>query len=239
MELIEKGVLGTASEEERKLIDSRMSDQEFRKTYEETNKLISSMRLHQRQNVLKLMRDEEVRIRATEKRSETNMVSWRYWAAAAAVLLVGLFFVFNLTQQPSDIFTRYYEDLPSLNTSQSRGIDEGVSKAAFQLYRDGRVDDALSIVNDHLSKNPDDIEVVFLRGLIFLKDHKFENAVDDLARIESPAGRWYLALSYVGLKDYAEAKNTLQMIMLESDNEFRLKAGKLLEELQKLETSAP
>jgi|GEM_PF-4952046 len=238
IELIEKGLMGTASEEEKKLIDSRMSDPEFRKAYEETKKLVTSMRLHQRKNLLKLMREEEIRLSATEKRSTTSVLPLRYWAAAAAVLLIGLFFVYNLIQERTDMFARNYEDLPALNALDSRGIGTGSLEASFQLYRDGRVDEALKMVNEYLAEHPDDLEAVFLRGLILLKDRQFEKAVDDLTRIETPDGRWYLALGYIGLKDYGQAKNILQILTLESGSDLKLKADKLLEELQEMETSA-
>jgi len=88
---------------------------------------------------------------------------------------------------------------------------------AVGYLRWSRVGQALQCVNEWLSRDPDNVEALFLRSSIFRQSGTWTKVAPDLRRVvelepERPWARWWLAVALVNIGRYEEAMNHLEVL---------------------------
>lgn len=169
----------------------------------------------------------------------------------AAMLLfflipVGLYFYFNSVTAHQQLAWAYYEQPQTLaegvfditrsaddpaNTPFQKGI-----KTAENLYKAGKLEIAIAVLDTLTTEPNDQTAVQFLKGRCYfmIKQNKkalaaFENVVAQSTVIDDKA-RWALALTYLQNKDFENCKQTLQTI-IEKEEAKSEQAKELLEKL--------
>ncbi|WP_062061666.1 tetratricopeptide repeat protein [Aquimarina longa] len=161
-----------------------------------------------------------------------------YAGSIAAILIIGLFIVFQLNK-PIDSKSLYAEyknwnDLPSLTV---RDVNTNLAQAE-RLFREKKYTNALEIFNTyHSDTNSLNPQVLLYIAIAQLELDQNKLAIENFNRLlnsdtlDAPKAHWYLALTYLKLEKIEEAKNELQILLKDSSN-IHTAAQKLLDELK-------
>lgn len=177
------------------------------------------------------------------------LMSWRYWAAAASVVLVlGLgYYAYQQTtaQQDAVAFTETFtpdpsgqllKDFPSgrvASTTRTQFLD------AISSYKAGNYD----AVIDQLKTLPTDKQTVdyknYFLGLSYLANKQLAEAIPLLAKASTAAStsirrkaEWFLALAYVKNGQKEKALPTLKRISMDKANPFQSTAQRVLRKIE-------
>ncbi len=130
-----------------------------------------------------------------------------------------------------DPYDQLFEDsfvLPEIviTAPASRGdLNAAPLELGIDEYKNGKFERALTGFNEFLESNPEYLEVMYYRGLTLLKLEKREDAVKDfevVATSESEyreQAEWYLALSYIKLRQKDKAVELLKSMKKNSQTQ--------------------
>lgn len=114
----------------------------------------------------------------------------------------------DLLNKHDQIFYESFKRYPNVIASSSRGVatDSELLKL-MKHYESEKYDKALHEFNEYLATHPEEYEVLFYRGITYLKLEKPGKAIDDLTRVIDAnltlvdQAKWYLALAYVKINN--------------------------------------
>ncbi len=153
-------------------------------------------------------------------------------AAAAFLLFVFNPFAHNLssTQLADNHFEIYNMDTSRDATDLASDLENGQF-----AYKEGNYEKALLHFNTYLTQKPNDPKVLLAKGNCTYQLKQYDSAIEtfqkviQLKTIQSNAGHWYLALSYLKKDRKEDAKITLNAI--DKDSKYYQKAKELLSKL--------
>lgn len=146
------------------------------------------------------------------------------WWILAALLLLGLlgylaFFYFQPSQlQPDELYNKAIAARMELQLTQKSGTNELPVLDLQNAYNQGRFQEALPLLDLYLTANPTDNAVYLAKGISLLETGQINEAQHIFEKLQTgaslyqDAGTWYLALSYLKMKDLSEAKKALHAI---------------------------
>lgn len=153
---------------------------------------------------------------------------WINWAAAAALVVLGLFSVIQYRAATANerLFAEYFTADPpnylSLRSAQSTNTLAGKKElqTALEFYQDGVYEASLPHFNLHLEAYPEDDQAYFLLANALLGAGKSERAANLLRQLQADATSdvsrdkmsWYLALAYLEQGKTAESLNRLRQL---------------------------
>jgi len=151
-------------------------------------------------------------------------------AAAAAVLLLGIFLFKPDGPNNQELFTEYFRPFPNLANSRS-GTESTTLDLALKAYELADYSEAIQLFSQ-LDSPSDTSRIYTATSLLALG--KTNEAFNTLSSIEQPlfddAKNWYLALTLLQRDDGLKAKELLSTLLHGSAYEAR--ARELLEELE-------
>jgi len=165
----------------------------------------------------------------------------RWAAAAAVVLLLGLWFVFDRSGSPdnAELFASYYQ-APDASGLRGQNASENPLKAGLELLEEGRGDAARAHFEQLLAGSPDNAEYQYYLGhaAILQKDWAAaEQAFTAVETVETKTlahkAAWNKALTLLAANRMPELKTQLEAIRKDGDHGFYTQAGELLEELER------
>ncbi|MCR9101102.1 MAG: hypothetical protein NXI25_14170 [bacterium] len=175
---------------------------------------------------------------AYRKQKSGRVIPMRRWAAAAAAVLVllaaGYWMVSSPQQSASALATSYFEPYPDRVTTM--GSDADALTEAMAAYNTGRYEDALTRFGA-LPEGTLQVELLNLyTGTAALQSGQLDLAEQALAQTArsatayAPAGKWYLALTYLKQEKTELAKPLLEELRQEGTYKQK-SAGELLDQL--------
>jgi len=190
-----------------------------------------------KQNILDL--NKEIHKRLAKKADRKFDVKFYY--AAAAILLITLFSVFQIFfQQPpheklfAEYFQPYPNTIPLTRSSQSGELIE----TAMMQYELGNFNTCLSQLTTILSKDAKNSTAHFYAGICLLKTNRPEEAIQHFGLVNKgsnfgePAD-WYAALAHLKNKNIKTAKQNLNLIVKRGEI-YSDQSNKLLNKINSL-----
>jgi tetratricopeptide (TPR) repeat protein len=172
----------------------------------------------------------------------SNSMSWLKFLLAALVLAIAAFsvwfFMFKKEEKRfvkptiSEPVAAYFEPYPALGITMGETQNER-KKDAMVMYAQKKYETAIPLLNDSFKETQDSL-LLFYTGIAHLAVGESAEAqviFDKLQtnqNVPQEAVHWYLALSFIGLKQYDKAVPILKK--MQSDK-YKDKIQKLLEEM--------
>jgi hypothetical protein len=174
--------------------------------------------------------------KATSEKGKPKIRSLYYIlsAAAAVILLFGLFFTGNSNES---LYSDYYKvsDLPSFT---NRSDQASLLSKASTAFKEGDLDTSLNTFQEYIATGKEVDPLVYVyTGLIYSEKENLEKAVEQFDFLENAQGLdrsralWYKALAYLKFDKVAEAKIMLTSILEDPFNYNYKEAKELLEKL--------
>ena len=161
-----------------------------------------------------------------------------YFLMATAAMLA-IVFGTSIFTEPSgaDLYASYYtpEELPSFKT---RSDETSVLKKATTYFNASKIKEASIAFNTYIeiSKEPDPLVYIYT-GLIQAEQGHLEQAIEQFTLLENAdtidtsKALWYKVLIYLKFEEKAKAKETLLLILQDTNNFKYKEAQKLLGEV--------
>ena len=160
------------------------------------------------------------------------------YAAVVLLFVVPSWFLIDQYNSEEQLFARYftpYEDI--LNIRASEQLIEEQLQEAMRHYNDADYPKAIALYESVLTTAPDYHLVHLYCGISKLASEQadqaiphFKTIITDGSTIYEAHANWYLALSYLKLKNTTEAAIYLTKLT-EDENKYRKQASTLLEKL--------
>ena len=206
-EMIDRYLNGSMTEEERKAFDSRLEkDSELNKEVEIQRSIIKAIR---REQLEKIIQKEEGKI--IKQRNTRKLVIYIGSLAVAASVL-GIFYVGNLNNC-ENIANRYYASFV-YSPIPSRGGENLPLTRSDSIFFNA----LLQLENGNKKAAIKQLE-------------NLNNSTSEMIAANSPAVKWYLSLAYLKNGEKRKARILLKEIVNMPDNDFKLKAKIIMEEL--------
>lgn len=144
----------------------------------------------------------------TPVQQQRGQVRTLYWSMAAAVALLAAIGIFVFAPQPSpgelfqDYFTHY--EVPAVLRSDKPLYETAGAQEAFMMYQERNYTQAIPGFTKALAQAPNDMLMVFCRGICYVATGDTDAAVRDFDAVIKennnlfvPQARWYLALAHL------------------------------------------
>jgi tetratricopeptide (TPR) repeat protein len=195
-------------------------------------------------DILALRNKLEV-IAADHKRKRpaaARMTFTKYAAAITLLILAGsTIWLSSAKMSNEEIFEQFYSIVPVAGESVSRSLSISPDDAylkAFNEYRNGDYNKAISLFLQYTSVNQDNPEIYMLLGNSYVETEQFTEAganyrkvVDHNDNLYLEDANWMLALCYLRTGETDKARLQLSMIA-ESDSRHNRNAAKALRKLR-------
>lgn len=177
---------------------------------------------------------EDYKTTSEKEKPKTRSLYYILSAAAAVILLFGLFFTGNLNES---LYTDYYQssDLPSFT---SRSDQASLLSSASTAFKEGNLDTSLTNFQEYITTEKEVDPLVYVyTGLIYSEKDNLEKAIvqfDFLEKSQSldrSRALWYKALTYLKFDKLTDAKVMLTSILEDPSNYNYKEAKELLEKL--------
>lgn len=174
-----------------------------------------------------------------------NGGSWKLWSIAASLLiLVAAYFFFQPKQIPErDYFAAYYEIYPNMVNPTFRSESTIITDEDFQemflaikLYEKKDYDSALVVFKNLPAQLQSSDTVLFYAGLSHFYQKQFKESALLLEQLKGmdtrflEPGQWYLAISYLELRDRKLAIENLEAVS--ESKKFGGRAKEILKTIQ-------
>lgn len=165
----------------------------------------------------------------------------RWAAAAAVVLLLGLWFVFDQGGSPdnAELFASYYQ-APDASGLRGQNASDNPLMTGLKLLEEGKGDDARAYFEQLLAGAPDNAEYQYYLGHAAMLQKDWAAAEKAFTSVETAAttvlahkAAWNKALTLLAANRMPELKTQLESIRKDGDHGFYTQAGELLEELER------
>lgn len=157
-------------------------------------------------------------------------------AAASIILIIGGILLFSKTDSVNkdSLYSNFYDPEEAITIVRSGGNTEDITlKEAMMAYQDKNYESAIEL----FSKEPQNNLAKFYMGLSYMETGSSEKAIElfnELIKHQEnlfvEQAEWYLALSYLKINDYDNAKTLLSKIA-NSENIYQNDAKKILKNL--------
>ena len=177
----------------------------------------------------------------TDSKPGNRKFAWKYWAAAASVVLITavsyLLFFASSSDSAKQVYAANFK--PYLNVLEPINRDNAnIRNQAMALYQKKEYEKAIELFNQKIMTEPENGDMLFYRGVSFMCVENWDNAIADFKKISSlneksrfdTQSRWFLALAYLGKNDVKSCKTVLKALE-ENGGEYIPKAQQLLEQL--------
>ena len=230
--IIDKYLRSRLTEEENRYIEERKGDSQFAKELllkSDMSAVYGSLEMDEHKEKLQVL---EAGLK-TQKNPPVKSNNYLRWAIASLVVIATIILYFLLTKKdkPSVLYASYYKPYPNVVSPLDRSVDG--NKDIYQLYESGDYSNALSQIDPDSS----DENQQFYYALSLLGSGQANAAITALIAIGNSASRyklaseWYLAMTYLKLKDEKSCITILNKIVNNMDHPFRSEAESLLEDL--------
>ena len=241
IEMIDEFLDGKLSDTQLEAFNVRVAeDENFRQ-------LVQEMKIIQRAVISKSREDLLEKIKAVdqEEKADSNStesgklikMNARVWYRVAAIIsfvaIAGYAMFQILDTNDLNLYDKYYSHYSDLSIPASRSGDPEQTAIQFALesYMENDFNSIHELLQDVDAAN---VEAALLRGLAYLGQENFEQAIlylEIVANSETQftaSGRYYLALSFIGIGEMNQALNWLESIR--SSSMFPVE--KLIQELK-------
>lgn len=207
-EHIDRYLLGEMSESERTDFEMTVRSENLETKVSERRVLIQGVRSSERKKIKEQLTTLEASLDNSSKR-----ITWRWVAAAsAAVLILSSVWLGLRSGGSSDLFQAYFEVYPNYEQPVIRG-SETISPYTF--YEQREYERAIELW-DASSK----VEDRFYLAMAYLAIGQSEDAISLFKKLPDEhkykeQTHWYLALAYIQIDDYAEARPLLELVRFE------------------------
>ena len=142
-------------------------------------------------------------------------ISRRIWWLAAAVLVLGLIarlLFWDNIPTPQQLYAIYA--VHDFDFTEKSGT-AAILAEAESLLKNKKYKEAIPVLENYLSNNPNDGEIQLAKGIAHLEINDFEKAIEIFDEVgkTSPIlkneGIWYKGLAYLKMGDVGKARNTL------------------------------
>jgi len=166
--------------------------------------------------------------------------NWQGAYALAAVLVIGLTAAFYLVKEKPNgkLFAEVFQPYPSAIPLVRSVPAEGKLAEAFEQYEAENFTGALKIFQEILAAEPGTTAAHFYAGISCLALKETAPAIMHLQNVLNDKGNelvepaaWYLGLAYLQKNDLANARTTLNQVILDN-GAYQEKAIQLLERLK-------
>jgi len=208
------------------------TDGEFKSEFEFQKSVQSAIRSKERAEIKNLVTN-------FEKPKKQN--GWWKYTAAAVVLIVGGWMVFQQylsNPNPLELYLSYYQTYPNIIAPNVRGEkEENLKTKAFTAYDSGDFELAVQLFGKLKTQKSEDY-AVFYEGISYLEVNEpektialFENKkfINSNAQLEDYR-KWYLALAYLKIDKKEQAVEILKGLSI-TENPQKEQALKLLDEM--------
>lgn len=229
-QLIEKYIQGRLSDLEKKSVEELIqSDEEFRKAIEWEKQVAASLR----------QKSEEEFAHLLKELSQKKSTPWLKWAAAAAILILGISAILFLFQPPTpkQLFQSYFEPQPNITQPIIRGSEITTEDyEAFLAYEDRDWANAERLFEMLYGQSSNPVYLLY-QGNCLLAMGKFQESIPVLEMAASQnaelslRAKWFLALAYLQNNNLSKTKSLLQEI-IEAEDVYSQQAASLLAELE-------
>ncbi len=187
-------------------------------------------------DAIKSQKQEEIKkdLKDFEPKAKSRNM-WVYYAVAAsfAVILSVTLVLFD----SKSIYESYYEPYPNFESGITRNeASIGLREEAFQAYDRRKYGVANDLFDNHLESNPQDVAVRFFRGICYMEQMQFEEALKDFKLVIEQgtsdyleAATWYSALSYIQLDQQGSAEIILKDLLKSED--YAIESEEILKKL--------
>lgn len=198
------------------------TDADFKNKFEEYVDIQNAFKLSEAQNLKEQLNDLEPKHLPLSKKLFNN----KYLNLAyAAVLVIGLFFVFNSKTNTNQLFNDYIDTYPNVYQPITRGQEKNDSYKAFQAY-ENRNFNAAEIQFSELLKTDTNPNLQFYYAMSLLENNKLDLALSQLKNLATKKHeftaevQWYSALINLKNKDLEAVKTHLNTLK-KSDSSFK------------------
>ena len=152
--------------------------------------------------------------------------------AYAAILVIGLFFVFNSKTNTDQLFNDYIDPYPNVYQPITRGQKQNDSNKAFQAYENKNFIDA-EIMFSELLQTDSNPNLQFYYAMSLLENDKLDLALSQFDNLTSQKHefeaevQWYSALINLKNKDLEAVKNHLK-ILKSFNSSFKAKETEII-----------
>jgi len=176
---------------------------------------------------------------AEQEKKVVSLTFWKYAVAAAVALLIAaVFWLYPLRTSPEALFAQYYQPYPNVEATIERNDEMADAyQQAFQWYEDGQYEEAAAAFEELLKADIQSEALNFYIGLTALELNQSDKALQYFESvIKHPDHKyyqqslWYATLASLKNEDTESAKKYLQQLSDEKGF-YGNKATQLLEEL--------
>lgn len=163
----------------------------------------------------------------------------RWAAAAAVVLLLGLWFVFDRGGSPdhAELFAAYYQ-APDASGLRGQNASENSLMTGLKLLEEGKGDAARAHFEQLLTGAPDNAEYRYYLGHAAMLQKDWAAAEKAFTAVETTGttslahkAAWNKALTLLAAHRLAELKTQLEAIRKDGDHGYYTQAGELLKKM--------
>lgn len=234
--LIQKSIEGDLTEAEKITFEEKLQQsEEFSKEVKLQKEILAHTEAHLRsKRKVEMLADFRS---ISEEESTKTIPVWRYflYAAAAVIIIIGLFSIFNISPSgTSEIYAAYYK--PYDGVVNTRGTDSEVFKG-ITLYQQGNYQQALNLIlqSEEIPEITDGQKNLLIANCLLNLDQagksiEYLNQISkDENQLITENTKWYLAMSYLALDNLKAAREQLENLS-NSQSAYAKKSSQLLEE---------
>ena len=235
LDLIESYLEGGLSPEEKSLVESKMADSpEFAQEVDFQRKVLAQIQAERKSRMKAEMLTDFRQMKAVQAEEPVKRgVPW-YWAAAAAIVLVGAFyFVVNNQPGPEALFDDYYQAYDGVVIARG---EETALVNGINAYKNEDYEQALEVLLNVEHTDLPEGQRQLLIGNCYMNLDQPNKALASFGRIDDQVAvnilynrDWYIALALLKSGDVANARQSLEQIAT-SSNIYASQAQALLEE---------
>ncbi len=212
--------------------------------------IIRGIREFEEDNVLKLiMQTADAELENISPPQISDRKLYLYSAAAIAIILTGIYFLFIFESQSQKLFKKYFTLYPNqISLSRSIEIPEEFSHFsekeyemilnAMRYYDKGDYNKTCNILENLTLSTSKDPKVLFYLAISQMEEGKINMAIQNLKYLSEqpkhdfqPDAKWYLALAYLHEGQNNDASIILKQLST-ARNEYTNKAEELLLKLK-------
>jgi tetratricopeptide (TPR) repeat protein len=240
MELVEKYIEKTATDEEVKEFEKLMrEDEALKEFYLRMKSHIISIQNVARKEMLNELKSIEEKLPELKLEKPTRRVRWIGWTIAAAACVAGMiwtigFLIPDRATKYDRIYLSYYEPYRNLVTAYNRSGDSAVTikEQALNNYTQGDYNKAIEKLQ-HIKYSDQDAVIHFYLANAYMATGKMKEAQDNFLKVLSgdtlfiDQTKWFLALSYMKSNKLNETREFLSELT-NHENAYKTKAKEML-----------